>query len=400
MLSKTTLNIVKSTAPVLAEHGEAITQRFYSQLFRAHPELKHIFNPAHQNGGAQSRALAESVFLYAQHIDRLEALGPLVNRIAHKHASVQVAPEHYPVVGLYLLKAIQEHLQLQPQDPILGAWAEAYDALAQIFIQTEETIYSQNAEQPGGWRGFRSFIVDRIEPEAEGIKSFYLVPADGQAIAPFQGGQYVGLQVQVPHTPYRSIRQYSLSGPSGADYYRITVKNEQLHPEHPGQVSSHLHQLQIGDQVKLQPPTGDFTLKSPQKPTVFIAGGVGITPLLSMLLNRIQDHSEQNEEALPAMTFIQCCRSARFEVMGQTLSTLSQKHGFTYKLCLEKGPEGDAEGYLKAEHLQQWLPQSPDTEVYFCGPRPFMQALNTLLQTQGFSAEQLHYEVFGPTTAL
>lgn len=394
MLSPTTLDIVKSTAPVLAEHGEAITERFYSKLFAAHPELKHIFNPSNQREGAQSRALAESVFLYAQHIDRLESLGPMVNRIAHKHASVQVAPEHYSVVGLHLLRAVQDHLGLSPEDPILEAWAEAYDALAQIFIQTEETIYSDNAEKPGGWRGFRSFVIDRIDTEADGIKSLYLVPEDGEGIAAFSGGQYIGVQVQVPGESYRSIRQYSLSGPPDAPFYRITIKAEQQHPEHRGQVSHYLHDLHVGDTLNIQPPTGDFTLKHPEDPTVLIAGGVGITPLMGMLLEHLQTPLKG------PLTFIQCCRHEGLEIMGPELRDLSATHGFDYKLCLEKGNTGDVEGYLTAEILQQWLPQDPNTAVYFCGPRPFMQALNQLLQDVGIAPERLHYEVFGPTTAL
>lgn len=121
MLSAETLATIKSTAPLLAEQGKAITDLFYSKLFAQHPELQHIFNMANQAQGEQSRALAESVFMYATHIDKLQNLGPMVSRIAHKHASLQVAPEHYPIVGKYLLEAIQDHLGLEADHPVLGA---------------------------------------------------------------------------------------------------------------------------------------------------------------------------------------------------------------------------------------------------------------------------------------
>ena len=58
MLTPTTIATVKATAPVLAEHGYAIIQRFYERLFEAHPELKNIFNMRHQERGEQQRALA------------------------------------------------------------------------------------------------------------------------------------------------------------------------------------------------------------------------------------------------------------------------------------------------------------------------------------------------------
>lgn len=86
--------------------------------------------------------------------------------------------------------------------------------------------------------------------------------------------------------------------------------------------------------------------------------------------------------------------------MGAELRHLSKTHGFDYKLCLEKGGTGDFEGYLTAEVLKQWFPHDPNTAVYFCGPRPFMHAVNRLLQDVGIAPERLHYEVFGPTTSL
>ena len=394
MLSDATLATVKSTAPLLAEQGKAITDLFYSKLFKQHPELQHIFNMANQAQGEQSLALAESVFMYATHIDKLQNLGPMVSRIAHKHASLQVAPEHYPIVGKYLLEAIQDHLGLEAGHPVLGAWAEAYGQLAGIFIKTEEDIYSENAKKAGGWRGFRGFIIRDIRDEAVGIKSIYLEPEDGKAIADFEPGQYLGIKIRPPGREYDEIRQYSLSDAPGKPYYRITVKAEFLPPNHEGTVSNHLHGAKIGDRVWVQPPTGDFIVKDADKELVLIAGGVGITPLLSMLLQRIETRRDVSD-----LVFVHCCKDQDHQVMADELRKLSARHGFKYYVSYETGSGADHQGYLNREVLSQWL-QRPDADVYFCGPKPFMTALNGQLLDMGYDESQLHYEVFGPSIRL
>ncbi len=394
MLSAETLATIHSTAPVLAEQGKAITDLFYSKLFTQHPELQHVFNMANQAHGEQSRALAESVFMYATHIDALQNLGPMVNHIAHKHASLQVAPEHYPIVGKYLLEAIQDHLNLEAVHPVLQAWAEAYAQLADIFIQTEEGIYSHNAQKLGGWRGFRPFVIREIQTEVRDIKSVYLQAQDGQPIARFEPGQYIGIKVRPPGNEYDEIRQYSLSNTPGEAQYRITVKTEGTPLSHPGTVSHMLHQAQLGDVIWVQPPTGDFTVKHPENALVLIAGGVGITPLLSMLKHRINSRDDVSDTVL-----IHCCRDSTHHVMADELRRLSAQHGFKYYVSYQTGSGADHQGYLNQTVLSQWLERA-DADVYFCGPKPFMAAVNTQLLNMGFKDSQLHYEVFGPGTRL
>jgi nitric oxide dioxygenase len=394
MLSADTLALIKSTAPLLAEQGKTITDLFYAKLFKQHPDLQHIFNMAHQAHGEQSRALADAVFMYATHIDALQNLGPMVKHIAHKHASLQVAPEHYPIVGKFLLEAIQDHLGLPPDHSVLQAWGEAYAALADIFIQTEEDIYSHNAAKPGGWRGFRPFVIRDIQTETSDIRSVYLQAQDGQPIAPFEPGQYIGIKVRPPGLEYDEIRQYSLSNAPGEAQYRITVKAECAPLSPQGTVSNLLHLAQPGDVVWVQPPTGDFTIKHPDNALVLIAGGVGITPLLSMLLHRISSREDVSDTVL-----IHCCRDSTHHVMADELRSLSAQHGFKYYVSYQTGSGADHQGYLNQTVLSQWLLRV-DADVYFCGPKPFMAAVNTQLLNMGFKDSQLHYEVFGPGTRL
>lgn len=178
MLDQHTIDVIKSTVPVLEVHGVAITKTFYSNLFKDNPTLLNIFNHTNQTKGRQQGALANTVYAVAQHIDNLEPIVPVVVQIAHKHVSLGVLPEHYPIVGQYLLAAIKEVLGDAATDEIIDAWGKAYGVIADIFISVEEDLYKA-AEQNGGWRAFKQFKIDRTVKESDEITSFYLKPVDG-----------------------------------------------------------------------------------------------------------------------------------------------------------------------------------------------------------------------------
>ena len=156
----------------------------------------------------------------------MSVLLPTVARIAHKHVSLGVKPEQYPIIGNALLSAIQDVADLPDGHPALIAWGEAYGMLADVFINAEENLYQENENSPGGWRGFREFIIDDIKMESPNVKSFYLKPKDKGATPSFKGGQYVGTKVILENEKYEQIRQYSLSSFPKQGYLRITPKAE------------------------------------------------------------------------------------------------------------------------------------------------------------------------------
>ena len=90
MLTEAQHDIIRATVPVLRVHGESISRVFYASLLGTHPELYDIFNPVNQANGRQQRSLAGSVLAYAANIDRLDALGGMVERITHKHGVLEV----------------------------------------------------------------------------------------------------------------------------------------------------------------------------------------------------------------------------------------------------------------------------------------------------------------------
>ncbi|MGU2527432.1 globin domain-containing protein, partial [Pseudomonas aeruginosa] len=135
MLSNAQRALIKATVPLLETGGEALITHFYRTMLGEYPEVRPLFNQAHQASGDQPRALANGVLMYARHIDQLQELGPLVAKVVNKHVSLQVLPEHYPIVGTCLLRAIREVLGEQiATDEVLEAWGAAYQQLADLLI--------------------------------------------------------------------------------------------------------------------------------------------------------------------------------------------------------------------------------------------------------------------------
>jgi hemoglobin-like flavoprotein len=150
MVSQKTIEIVKATAPVVKEKGEEITRRMYQIAFEERPDYKRSFETTwmqHLDGGGQAHKLAAAVYAYATHIDRLDELATAVNQIAHRHVETRILPEQYPLIGEKLLQAMKDVLQDDATDEVIAAWAEAYDVLANLFIQKEKAIYQQEDQE-------------------------------------------------------------------------------------------------------------------------------------------------------------------------------------------------------------------------------------------------------------
>jgi len=391
MLSTEHRALVKATVPLLEAGGEALTTHFYRILLDEYPQVRPLFNQAHQTSGDQPRALANGVLMYARNIDRLEALGPLVGQIMAKHVSLQILPEHYPMVGACLLRAIREVLGAEiATDAVIQAWAAAYQQLADLLIGAEEEVYAANAAAPGGWRAERAFRVVRKVAESEEITSFYLQPEDGQALQDFTAGQFIGLRLLLDGEEIR--RNYSLSAAPNGHEYRISVKREPG-----GRASNYLHdQVQEGDLLDLYPAAGEFVLRPSSKPLALITAGVGITPALSML-----------QAALPSgrpIHFIHCARHAGVHAFSDWIDSMAAQHPQIQQfVCYSEpraGDTADASGFLSQATLAAWLPAERDLDAYFLGPKPFMSQVQKHLGELGVPHGQCHYEFFGPASAL
>lgn len=399
MLTQKTKDIVKATAPVLARHGYAIIQHFYRRLFIAHPELKNVFNMAHQEQGQQQQALARAVYAYAENIEDPSSLAAVLKNIANKHASLGVKPEQYPIVGEHLLGAIKEVLGDAATDEIISAWAQAYGNLADVLMGMESELYEKSSAQPGGWTGWRSFVVREKRPESSVITSFILEPEDGGPVEDFEPGQYISIAVDVPALGLQQIRQYSLSDMPNGRSYRISVKREDgAGGRPPGYVSSLLHEhVNVGDKVKLAAPYGTFHIDvNATTPIVLISGGVGLTPMISMLKRAIQDPQRQ-------VVFVHGARNSGVHAMRDRLRETARTQP-NFKLVVfyddplpndVQGQSYDYPGLVDVQLIKDRI-LLPDADYYICGPIPFMRMQHDALKAMGIPETRLHYEVFGP----
>ena len=365
MLDAQTIATVKATIPLLVETGPKLTAHFYDRMFTHNPELKEIFNMSNQRNGDQREALFNAIAAYASNIENLAALLPAVEKIAQKHTSFQIKPEQYNIVGGHLLATLDE--MFSPGQEVLDAWGKAYGVLANVFINREAQIYSENANKNGGWEGTRPFRIVAKTPRSALITSFEFEPVDGGAVAEYHPGQYLGVWLKPEGFPHQEIRQYSLTRKPDGKGYRIAVKREDG-----GQVSTWLHNhANVGDIVHLAAPAGDFFMDvATDTPVSLISAGV---------VHAFAD--EVNE-------------------LGKTLPRFSAHTWYREPTEADRAKGAfDSVGLMDLNKLESAI-SDPAMQFYLCGPVGFMQFAAKQLVGLGVKNENIHYECFGPHKVL
>jgi nitric oxide dioxygenase len=397
-LSDQTIAVVKATVPALEAHGLEITRRMYARMFQ-NEAIRDLFNQSHHGEkGSQPKALAGAVLAYARNIDNLGVLTTAVERIAQKHVGLNILPEHYPFVAEALLGAIQDVLGEAAAPEILNAWGEAYWFLADVLIGREQQIYAEHASAPGGWSGWRDFTVREKRQESEIVTSFILVPTDGGKVLRHRPGQYLTFWLEIPgHAPLK--RNYSISSAPDDTHYRISVKRE---PQ--GIASNWLHDaVQPGARLKVAAPAGEFFLpEAPERPVVLLSGGVGQTPLMSMM---------QSLAAMPAaapVKFIHGTQSGATHALGAEARALAAASAGRVSVINfyehpraedQQGRDYDHAGRITPDWLCAHTPVG-EADYYLCGPREFLRIFTDALVARGVPAARIHYEFFGPADEL
>lgn len=404
MLDVKTIRTVKATASLLKDHIEEIGSTFYQKLFTRVPDLYNMFNQTNQKRGLQQEALAYGVYLAGANIDNLKAIESTVERVAEKHRALDVKPEQYPIVGDTLLEAIKEVLGTAATKEVMDAWEKAYQYIADAFINIEDKKYKEMAQKTGGWTGNRTFYVDQKIKESDVITSFYLKPEDQGPIASYLPGQYLTIQANIDGEKYAHKRHYSLSDAPDKDYYRISVKREDAPDANTpaGVVSNYLHQnISEGDTVQIAAPAGNFVIETNDKPIVLLSGGVGITPMMGMLNTLVEAQPERE------VTFIHAALNGNVHAMKDHVLNMTYKHdNLTSYFCYEKPTEPDKaekvyakEGFIDLPWLKNILSDN-QKDFYFCGPMPFLKAINGALKEWGVPVENRHYELFTPMSTV
>lgn len=392
MLSEAVRPYIDASVPVLREHGLAITTHFYTSLFAAHPELKHIFNLGNQANGAQQQSLASAVFAYAANYRNPDALAPVVERIVHKHASLGITAEHYPIVGKHLLDAIQAVLGDAATPDLLAAWGEAYGVLANVLIDAEKKLYAKAGVQAGE---LQTLVVSDIRSESENVTSFYLQTADGKSPGVFHPGQYISVAVTIDGL--RQLRQYSLSDAPEQPWWRISVKRESEN-QPAGRISNWLHDnLKVGATLQSSAAFGDFRpVIEGENPIVLLSAGVGITPMISVL-NTLAARNPHRR-----VLFAHAARHGRHHPLRNDVRAARSKLKALTEVQFYEMPEAADQVGVDYQHEGRMalhclnLEQVADAHIYLCGPGGFMREQWRELIAAGVPPSRIHREVFGP----
>lgn len=392
MLSEAARPYIDASVPVLREHGLAITTYFYKSMFAAHPELKNIFNMGNQAAGVQQQSLAAAVFAYAANYRNPEALTPVVERIVHKHASLGITADHYPIVGKHLLDAIQAVLGDAATPDLLAAWGEAYGVLANVLIEAEKKLYAAAGVAPGE---LQTLVVKEVREESDNVKSFYLQTTDGKSPGHFLPGQYISVAGNVDGL--RQLRQYSLSDSPDQPWWRISVKRED-ETQPAGRISNWLHDsIKVGDTLQTSVAFGDFKPGiEGDDPIVLLSAGVGITPMISVLNTLAQRNPNRR------VVFAHAARhGAHHPLRGDVRQARSRLKALSEVQFYEAPQAGDQVG-VDYQHVGRMslsklgLDQVPEANIYLCGPSGFMQEQWKQLVGAGVAPSRIHREVFGP----
>lgn len=240
------------------------------------------------------------------------------------------------------------------------------------------------------WKGFKELIViDKVQ-EDDVTTSLYLKDLSGQELPHYQPGQFISVRVKTGEEEVSQARAYSLSSKSNGDYYRISIKKEDM-----GAVSPLLcDEVKAGDMLLSSAPVGKFYLKESVKPAILIGGGIGITPMLAM--------AQSLENVSRPVYFVYSTKNQNFHSFKDEILELKENFDnvnstifYTRPLGTEvEGKDYDVSGRISKEWMQENLPLHGD--FYFCGPVPFMKTIYHNLVELGVDTESIHFEMFAP----
>ncbi|MEO1207759.1 MAG: pyridoxamine 5'-phosphate oxidase family protein [Pseudomonadota bacterium] len=290
-------------------------------------------------------------------------------------------------------------LQLSGRATIDWNATDSQDPNAQRMIDvTVDAVVDRPAALSLRWSrddaGLRDLVVTRKVIESDGITSFHLAAADDDPLAPFDAGQHLPVELDIPGQPGPVKRSYSLSGAPGADTYRLSIKREAY-----GTASTFLHDtVHVGSRITARAPSGDFVVPCSDCPLVLASAGVGLTPMLSML------HAAAAQDADRPVWYVHGARNSaqhafRSEVDALVASRANLAKHIRYSQPSDTDTAGidfDDAGRITAQTLLD-LNAGPGANYFLCGPAQWIAVLRAGLETAGVPAHHIHFETFGPT---
>lgn len=240
---------------------------------------------------------------------------------------------------------------------------------------------------------FKDFIVIDKVKENDVVTSFYLKPKDG-VLRNHRAGEFISVMPIDEGENSNEVRQYTLSMKPGEEFYRISVKKEDK-----GIVSSYLHNnVEVSDIIKATESLGEFVLSDSKSPLVLLSGGIGVTPMMSMLYESLESGRD--------VLFVQAVLNSSAHTFKNELEKIVDENSQVKKAIFYQAPlaedklneDYNFEGFISEEWIKENVPQNG--EFYFCGPLGFMKHIYNTLRSIGIKEEAINYEMFGPSQDL
>jgi ferredoxin-NADP reductase/MOSC domain-containing protein YiiM len=279
-------------------------------------------------------------------------------------------------------------------------WRDYFkEQISQVAVRSRPRF----AQTPA-WSGFRPFALRDKVREGDDVSSFHLVPGDGQPLPPYLPGQYLTVRVSIPGVERPVVRCYSLSDVTSSDHYRLTIKRITSRSDdsqsESGLVSAYFHdRLAVGDRIEAKAPSGTFTIDVTQhdRPVVLIGGGIGITPLISMLNSIVAVDSPRETWLLYGV------RNDREHIMRAHLEAIARTHPNIHVHIFYSRPNRETDdagihiGRIDPDAMRRLIPPNV-YDFYVCGPPSMMDAVTRGLAAGGVRGDRMHTEAFGPAT--
>lgn len=276
--------------------------------------------------------------------------------------------------------------------------------------------YSPNLEATGSWdevaarlrntrpaAGYRDFNVVRIEPESGSVTSFYLAPDDSSTIPRNKAGQFLAVEIQVPGFAAPFHRTYTISNIASQNCYRLSIKRELARSPDtaPGIVSNYFHDhVKVGSRIRAMLPRGKFALdECSRRGVVLLSAGVGVTPMISMLLHLVANSEDLNESR--QVWFIHGARNGSEHAFRHEVREIAARHPWLNVHVRYSQPhhndielrDYDSVGHVDIELVDELIP-GDEFDYYLCGPGSFVESLYVGLKEAGVQDKRIHYEFF------
>ena len=324
-----------------------------------------------------------------------ELLGEVVVADTKENLTVRVEAEYGATDGKLKLAKKAKELGLDAIHDTVHEMCKDEARHGKAFEGLLNRYFNNDKNDDGDDFAYRKFEVVKKQKENDVVTSFYLKPVNGSKVKTHKAGQFISVKPIKSGENADQVRQYSLSMKPGEDFYRISVKREDK-----GIISRYLHEnINAGDIIDITNPLGEFYLKEDKKkPLVLLSGGIGVTPVMSMLYKALDEGRE--------VIFVQAVLNTTAHTFKEELKELAKNNSnlrtaVFYQTPLESdkiGVDYDVEGFATKEWIQENLPSNG--EFYFCGPLGFMKHVFDTIKAMGVEDDCINYEMFGPSADL